>query len=363
MKKVLFTGGGSVGHVSVNIALIPVFKKNNYKISYIGSKKGIEKEMIRTIDGVDYFEISTGKLRRYFSLENFIDIFKVIKGIVDSLFILKKIKPDFIFSKGGFVSVPVCIAAKILKIPTILHESDLTPGLANKINIKFSKFIFTTFKETLKFLPPNKSKQIGVIVREKIYSGNKEKAYSLLKSKSNKPTILVIGGSLGSKVINEYIWNNVKKFTEYFQIIHVVGKNFYNYSIEEKGYHQFEFLKEDLFDIFKITDFAITRAGANSIYEFLALDIPTILIPLGTNQSRGDQIQNANYFKNNNFSKVINEEKIQELTLPYLQKFYENIDNIKNSIKIYKENNNIINNPENFYNIIISILEEDYGKK
>ena len=153
MNKILFTGGGSAGHVSVNVALIPEFKKNGYQISYIGSKKGIEKEMIEKISGVEYHEISSGKLRRYFSWENFIDPFKVLKGIIDSIFILKKEKPEFVFSKGGFVSVPVCLAARILKIPVVLHESDLTPGLANKINIRFSNHIFTTFEDTLKYVP------------------------------------------------------------------------------------------------------------------------------------------------------------------------------------------------------------------
>ncbi len=226
MNKILFTGGGSAGHVSVNVALIPEFKKNGYQISYIGSKKGIEKEMIEKISGVEYHEISSGKLRRYFSWENFIDPFKVLKGIIDSIFILKKEKPEFVFSKGGFVSVPVCLAARILKIPVVLHESDLTPGLANKINIKFSNHIFTTFEDTLKYLPKGKASLIGAIVRDDIYTGDKEAGYKFCKFNREKPVILVMGGSLGSKILNDYIWNNIEELTKKYQIVHLVGKEF-----------------------------------------------------------------------------------------------------------------------------------------
>ena len=214
MKKILFTGGGSAGHVSVNVALIPEFKKQGYEISYIGSKTGIENEMIGKIPEVKYYQISSGKLRRYFSLENFIDPFKVLKGIVDSLFILKKEKPNFVFSKGGFVSVPVCVAAKVLKIPVVLHESDLTPGLANKINIKFCNHIFTTFEDTQKFLPKGKASLIGAIVRDDIYTGDRQKAYELTGFNEDKPVLLVMGGSLGSKILNDYIWDNIDQLTD-----------------------------------------------------------------------------------------------------------------------------------------------------
>ena len=261
MKKILFTGGGSAGHVSVNVALIPEFKKNGYEISYIGSKTGIENEMIGKISEVKYYKISSGKLRRYFSWENFIDPFKVMKGIVDSLLILKKEKPNFVFSKGGFVSVPVCVAAKLLRIPVVLHESDLTPGLANKINIKFCNHIFTTFEDTQRFLPKNKASLIGAIVRDDIYTGDRQKAYELTGFNENKPVLLVMGGSLGSKILNDYIWDNINQLTEKYQIVHLVGKGLLNNNIDKEGYKQFEFLSKELFDVLKITDFVISRAG------------------------------------------------------------------------------------------------------
>jgi len=235
------------------------------------------------------------KPRRYFSWENFIDPFKVLKGIVDSLLILKKEKPNFVFSKGGFVSVPVCVAAKLLRIPVVLHESDLTPGLANKINIKFCNHIFTTFEDTQKFLPKGKASLIGAIVRDDIYTGDSQKAYELTGFNEDRPVLLVMGGSLGSKILNDYIWDNIEELTKKYQIIHLVGKGLLNKDINVEGYNQYEFLSSELFDIFKIVDFTISRAGANALYEFLALNIPAILVPLGTNQSRGDQIENAKF--------------------------------------------------------------------
>ena len=359
MKKILFTGGGSAGHVSVNVALIPEFKKNGYEISYIGSKTGIENEMIRKIPEVKYYKISSGKLRRYFSWENFIDPFKVLKGIVDSLLVLKKEKPNFVFSKGGFVSVPVCIAARLLKIPVVLHESDLTPGLANKINIKFCNHIFTTFEDTQKFLPKGKASLIGAIVRDDIYTGDANLAYELTGFTSEKPVMLVMGGSLGSKILNDYIWNNIDELTKKYQIVHLVGKGLLNDSVEKEGYKQYEFLAKELFDVLKITDFAVSRAGANALYEFLALDLPPILVPLGTNQSRGDQIENAKFFEKNGFALVIQEDSFKDLELTKVDDFYNSLNDYKNAMIKYKDEKKVINNVEDFYN---KILKEVGGK-
>lgn len=348
MKKILFTGGGTAGHVSVNVALIPEFSKEGYELSYIGSKTGIEKQMIEELNNVKYYSISSGKLRRYFDWKNFTDPFRVIKGIFDSITILRKEKPNFVFSKGGFVSVPVCIAARLLKIPTILHESDLTPGLANKINIKFCNHIFTTFEETIKYLPKNKASLAGAIVREEIYSGNSDKAYELCNFKRDKKVILIMGGSLGSKLINEFIWENINELTSEFQIVHLVGKGQFNKDINIEGYKQFEFINKELFDIFKIVDFTISRAGANSIYEFLALDIPSILIPLGTNQSRGDQLENAQFFEKNGFSKVLLEENLTKISLDIITNFSNEINSYKKNMEEYKKEKHVINSVQDF---------------
>lgn len=360
MKKIAFTGGGTAGHVSVNIALIPEFKREGYEMFYIGSKTGIEKEMVEKIPDVTYYSISSGKLRRYFSLENFIDPFKVLKGVFDSLKILRKERPDFVFSKGGFVSVPVCIAAKLLKIPVVLHESDLTPGLANKINIRFCNHIFITFEDTLKYLPQGKASLIGAIVRDDIYSGSKEKAYELLSFNDTKPTILVMGGSLGSKILNEFIWQNTPELTKKFQIVHLVGKGLVNDNISNENYKQYEFLADELFDIFQITDFTISRAGANSLFEYLALNKPSILVPLGINQSRGDQIENAKFFEQNNFAKVVSEEKLPTFTVEDVNNFYSELDSYKQAMINYKKEKKVINSVNNFYEKIITVVG---GKK
>lgn len=358
MKKVLFTGGGTAGHVSVNVALIPEFKNQDYKMIYVGSKDGIEKDMIEKIPNIEYYAVSSGKLRRYFDWKNFTDPFRVLKGIFDSLKIIKKEKPDFIFSKGGFVSVPVCIAGRLLKVPTILHESDMSPGLANKINIKFANHIFTTFEETLHYLPKEKSSLIGAIVREDIYNGNKDKAYELCGfSDREKKTLLVMGGSLGSKIINEFIWNNVEYLTKHFNIVHLVGTGSINNNIKISGYKQFEFLNKELFDVFKITDLTISRAGANSIYEFLALEIPSILVPLGINQSRGDQIENAHFFEKNGFSKVIKEELLTEEALQQVVDFSNELVRFKNNMQVYKTEKHVINSVNEFYLKILKVLE------
>lgn len=352
MKKVVFTGGGTVGHVAVNVALVPEFRKKQYEISYIGSKDGIERDMIEKISNIDYYSISSGKLRRYFSLENFIDPFKVLKGIIDSIIILRKIKPEFVFSKGGFVSVPVSVAARLLKIPVFLHESDLTIGLANKIGIKFSNHIFTTFESTADNFPSGKASFVGAVVREDIYKGDKNRAYEFTNFNTDKPIVLIMGGSLGSKILNEYIWNNIDSLVEKFQIIHLVGKNNLDNSIEKKGYLQFEFLNKELFDILQITDIAISRAGANTIFELLALNIPSILVPLGINQSRGDQIENANYFEKNGFSLTVSEEKMENFSLTDIETFYNNKDKYVNNMIQAKEHKHIVSTVEEFYDII-----------
>ena len=225
MSKIAFTGGGTVGHVSVNLSLIPTALAKGHEAFYIGSQKGIEREMIESqLPEIKYHVISSGKLRRYLSFDNFKDIFKVLKGIIDARRVLKKEKPDLLFSKGGFVSVPVVIAARSLKIPTIIHESDLTPGLANKIALKFAKKIYTTFEDTLNYLPKDKADFVGATVREDLKSGNKSRGYQLTQFSSDKKVLLVMGGSLGSKKLNDTIRGNLDALLKTYQIIHLTGK-------------------------------------------------------------------------------------------------------------------------------------------
>ncbi|MCJ1748115.1 undecaprenyldiphospho-muramoylpentapeptide beta-N-acetylglucosaminyltransferase [Mammaliicoccus sciuri] len=316
MKKIAFTGGGTIGHVAVNLALIPEAQKRDIETIYIGSKNGIEKEMITdSAKDTKYISISSGKLRRYLSFENLKDVFKVLKGVLDARKVLKKEKPDLVFSKGGFVSVPVIIAAKSLKIPSIVHESDVTPGLANKISMKFANKMYTTFEETLKYVPKEKSDYIGAIIREDLRDGSKEEGYQLTGFNDQLPVLLIMGGSLGSKALNKAIRDNLDYLTKKYQIIHLTGKGHVDHSIKNDNYVQYEFVSNELMHFYAITDTVISRAGANAIYEFATLKLPMLLIPLGLDQSRGDQIDNAKIFEKNGYAKVLQEKDVDQSNL------------------------------------------------
>ncbi|MDI0198360.1 undecaprenyldiphospho-muramoylpentapeptide beta-N-acetylglucosaminyltransferase [Staphylococcus aureus] len=339
MTKIAFTGGGTVGHVSVNLSLIPTALSQGYEALYIGSKNGIEREMIESqLPEIKYYPISSGKLRRYISLENAKDVFKVLKGILDARKVLKKEKPDLLFSKGGFVSVPVVIAAKSLNIPTIIHESDLTPGLANKIALKFAKKIYTTFEETLNYLPKEKADFIGATIREDLKNGNAHNGYQLTGFNENKKVLLVMGGSLGSKKLNSIIRENLDALLQQYQVIHLTGKGLKDAQVKKSGYIQYEFVKEDLTDLLAITDTVISRAGSNAIYEFLTLRIPMLLVPLGLDQSRGDQIDNANNFADKGYAKTIDEEQLTaQILLQELNEMEQERTRIINNMKSYEQ--------------------------
>ncbi|GKU83068.1 undecaprenyldiphospho-muramoylpentapeptide beta-N-acetylglucosaminyltransferase [Niallia sp. NCCP-28] len=348
MKKIVFTGGGTAGHVTPNIAIINELNKKDWEIHYIGSKAGIEKELIEKIQ-IPYHSISSGKLRRYLSVENAKDVFKVLKGCLDARKVLKKIKPAVVFSKGGFVSVPVVIAASMLKIPVIIHESDLTPGLANKIALRFSSKIFTSFDETINYLPKEKSTVIGSPIRKDILTGSAVKGRIFLDFTSTKPIITVMGGSLGARKINEVIRENLEELTQQYQIVHLCGKG--NIAAEytnNKNYKQLEYVHEELADILAATSLVITRGGSNAIFEFLALKLPMLIIPLSKLQSRGDQILNAKSFTKKGFSLTLEEEEITSQTfLAKLAELDEKQKTIKQAMQQY-----------NKHDALTAILEE-----
>lgn len=339
MKKIAFTGGGTIGHVAVNLALIPEAQKRDIETIYIGSKNGIEKEMITdSAKDTKYIPISSGKLRRYLSFENLKDVFKVLKGVLDARKVLKKEKPDLVFSKGGFVSVPVIIAAKSLKIPSILHESDVTPGLANKISMKFANKMYTTFEETLKYVPKEKSDYIGAIIREDLRDGSKEEGYQLTGFNDQLPVLLIMGGSLGSKALNKAIRDNLDYLTKKYQIIHLTGKGHVDQNIKNANYVQYEFVSNELMHFYAITDTVISRAGANAIYEFATLKLPMLLIPLGLDQSRGDQIDNAKIFEKNGYAKVLQEKDVNQSNLiSQLDKLENEREDIIDKMSHFKE--------------------------
>ena len=315
MKRIVFTGGGTAGHVTPNIALFPKLRELGYDIHYIGSYEGIEKKLIEDYK-IPYYGISTGKLRRYFDPKNFSDPFRVIKGFAEAKKILKTLKPDVVFSKGGFVSVPVVRAAASLKIPCIIHESDMTPGLANKLCIPVASKICSNIPETLTGLPAEKAVLTGSPIREELSKGNKFHAMDLCGFTSGKPVILVIGGSLGAAGVNSLVRDALPQLLEDFQIVHICGKDkIDNLLLNKQGYKQFEYVKEDLKDLFALADIVISRAGANAICELLALRKPSLLIPLPASSSRGDQILNAKSFESQGFSMVADEDDLTPYTL------------------------------------------------
>lgn len=315
MKRILLTGGGTAGHVTPNLALIPHLKKNGYEISYIGSYEGIEKGLAEAA-GIPYYGISSGKLRRYFDIKNFSDPFKVVKGFFEACSLMRKLKPEVVFSKGGFVSVPVVLAAKAAKIPCIIHESDITPGLANKICIPAAKKVCANFPETMKYLPAEKAVLAGTPIREELFSGNRIAGLDFCGFSANKPVLMVVGGSTGAKALNEAVRNLLPTLLREYQIIHLCGKG---KAAEEydtmEGYRQFEYISKEMKDLFAASDLVISRAGANSICELLALRKPNILIPLPAASSRGDQILNAESFEHQGYSYVLQEEDLTNDTL------------------------------------------------
>ncbi len=315
MKRIVLTGGGTAGHVTPNMALIPRLKELGYEIHYIGSYDGIERKLIEQYR-IPYYGISSGKLRRYFDWKNFSDPFKVLKGYAQARALLKKLKPDVVFSKGGFVSVPVIMAANHRKIPAIIHESDITPGLANKLAIPHASKVCCNFPETLKYLPAEKAVLTGSPIRKELLSGNRLKGLDLCHFKTDKPVILIIGGSSGSQFINEMVRGILPELLKTCQVLHLCGKGNLDASLKDTdGYAQFEYANQELSDLFAASDLVVSRAGANAICELLALRKPNILIPLSASASRGDQILNARSFERQGYSMVIEEEQLNESVL------------------------------------------------
>jgi UDP-N-acetylglucosamine--N-acetylmuramyl-(pentapeptide) pyrophosphoryl-undecaprenol N-acetylglucosamine transferase len=308
-KTVVLTGGGTAGHVMLHIALIPEMKKRGWQIHYIGSS-GIEKELIEPL-AIPFFVIASGKLRRYFSIKNFFDVFRIFWGIVQSFFILRSLKPDFVFSKGGFVSVPVALAAKVQGIPVVSHESDVSLGLANRIIGKFATLIMYSFPETKQYIKGVKSLWVGTVIRPDLYQGDRKRGLSLcgFDPQSILPTVLIMGGSQGALKINQAFLVNHKIILDRFQVIHLTGSG-KALNISHPHYKGFEFVRDELKDLLAAADLCVGRAGANSIFELLALNKPMLLIPLEAG-SRGDQLKNAKSFVKQDWAMVLREDELE----------------------------------------------------
>lgn len=351
MKKIVLTGGGTAGHVTPNIALLPALQELGYEVHYMGSYDGIEKKLIADFN-IPYYGISTGKFRRYFDPKNFSDPFRVIKGYSEAKKILKELKPDVVFSKGGFVSVPVVRAAASLKIPCIIHESDMTPGLANKLCIPVADKVCCNFPETMAMIPEGKAVLTGSPIRKELAQGNKIAALDMCGFTASKPVIMVIGGSQGAASVNQAVRQALPKLLADFQVVHLCGKDKVdNLLLKVEGYKQFEYLKSELKDIFAMADIVISRAGANAICELLALHKPNILIPLPSASSRGDQLLNAKSFESQGFSMVIDEDYLTEnLLIEKVQELYCSRQNYIDTMKQSQQKDAI--------STIIGLIEE-----
>ena len=314
MKRIVLTGGGTAGHVSPNQALIPLLLAEGWEIHYIGTKNGIERTLIEPTEGVTYHAVSSGKLRRYFDLKNFTDPFRVIAGAFQSFSIIRKLKPAVVFSKGGFVSVPVVVGAALCGVPVVMHESDITPGLANKLCKPFAKAVCTTFPECARLLG-DKGIETGTPLRAQIFSGTRERGLALSGFSGERPVLMMIGGSLGAQTVNAVLREALPELTKRFDVLHVCGKGNLAPELEGlPGYRQFEYLTDELPDAFACADILLSRAGSNSLSEILALRKPALLIPY--HSGRGDQVLNANSLKVRGLAHVMLQSELTAQSLP-----------------------------------------------
>ncbi|MEA4914320.1 MAG: undecaprenyldiphospho-muramoylpentapeptide beta-N-acetylglucosaminyltransferase [Christensenella sp.] len=304
-KRIIFTGGGTAGHVTPNIALIEPLLREGWEVHYIGSENGIEKGLITALTAVTYHGISTGKLRRYFSWQNFIDPFRVIKGYFQARKLIRKIRPDVIFSKGGFVSVPVVLSAG--KVPVVAHESDYSPGLSNRIATRFTDKVCLSFEDTLQHIKNSKGIFTGTPIRPALYEGDRDRALAFTGLTGEKPVLLVMGGSLGAQKLNELVRAALPQLRERYDIVHLCGKGKNDCDCAVCGYNQYEYIDKELPDLFALSDVVLSRAGANSVFELLALNKPSVLVPLTFASSRGDQLLNANYMEKKGYAKVVDQ--------------------------------------------------------
>lgn len=315
MKKIVLTGGGTLGHVTPHLSLIPHLLQAGYEIHYIGTEKGMEAEKIRSVPGVTYHAVQSGKLRRYFSWQNFIDPFKVIAGAFQSARLMGKIKPDVVFSKGGFVAVPVVFGAWLHRVPVVCHESDLTPGLANRLCAPFARKIATTFPECAQALGP-KAEMTGTPLRPELFRGSRARGLSLLGFDGSKPILLMMGGSSGAQAVNKALREALPRLTDKFDVAHICGKGNLDEALQGmSGYRQLEFLDAELPDALACADLVLSRAGSNALCEFQALCKPMLLVPYPKGASRGDQILNAQSLQKRGLARVLLQEDMTTDTL------------------------------------------------
>jgi UDP-N-acetylglucosamine--N-acetylmuramyl-(pentapeptide) pyrophosphoryl-undecaprenol N-acetylglucosamine transferase len=373
--KIILTGGGTAGHIWPHFALFEgeksplakAFQNHQLEVHYMGSESGMEKDLVKAIQpNWFYHPISTGKLRRYFSIQNFLDTFKIVLGFFQAFFLIGKIKPSVVFSKGGFVSAPVVWAAWLRGIPIVIHESDATLALATKLTIPFARKVLVSFPETKKqvySIFQKKVFEIGLPLRESLFSANRSDAMSYFGfTESNRKVVLIFGGSLGAKPLNKNIFEIVPELLKQYYVIHIVGKgNKEDLGVDASHYKQFEFLKDEMKYVYAVTDLAICRAGASSIFELAAASIPMILIPLGLNASRGDQIINAKIFANHGWAQWFEESDFKkEFALKQIEATMDQISEKKRMLETAPSRNASYQVSEVLWNVM---LQDKNGKK
>ena len=332
-KTVVLTGGGTGGHVTPNIALIPYLRQKGYRVCYVGSEKGMEKSLIEPL-GIPYYGIDSERLNRYFTLENLTMPFHVIRGLFQARRLLGKLKPDVVFSKGGFVSVPVVIAAHWRKIPCVCHEADITPGLANKLAMPFASKVCVNFQDALRYVPQGKGVYTGTPIRDSLLSGSRSQGLAISGLSADRPVLLVMGGSSGARALNEGVRQALPSLLPHFQVLHLCGKGNWDESLAgQEGYFQIEYANEEMPHFYAAADVTLCRAGANSLAEILALRLPNVLVPLPLSASRGDQILNARSFTEKGYSYTLEQEKLSpERILAAVEEVYRNRDRYRQAM-------------------------------
>ncbi len=304
-RTVLLTGGGTAGHVTPNLALLPALRARGFQPEYMGDARGIERRLAEEA-GLRFHGIPTGKLRRYFSLQNFLDPLRIVLGIVRATWRIARLRPVAVFSKGGFVGVPVVIGAWLNRVPVVVHESDLTPGLANRLSFPFARRICLSFPETEALLPGRDVVYTGTPVRQLLLDGDRARGLERFGLDPGRHTLLVFGGSQGAQAINEQVRALLPALSGDLQVLHVCGAGHLDAELEGRAnYRQYEYLGDDFGDAFACADVVLSRAGANSLAELIALRKPAIVVPLPTAASRGDQIDNARVFAERGYGRVL----------------------------------------------------------
>ena len=316
MNRIILTGGGTAGHVTPHLALIPRLLEEGWEIHYIGTEDGIERSLVEHIPGVRYHSVASGKLRRYFDLRNLTDPFRVVKGVAQARRLVREIRPNLVFSKGGFVSVPVVYGARLCRVPVLSHESDMTPGLANKLIMPVADKLLCTFPEAAK-LAGKKGVYTGTPIRPELLRGSRKEGLRLFGFDDNRPVLMVTGGSSGAQAINRTVREALPRLLEFFQVLHLCGKgNSESTRTGNPHYCQREYLNEEMAQAFACADVIVSRAGSNTLCEILALYKPALLIPYPKgNTSRGDQVENAESFQRRGLAKMLPQEQMTADTL------------------------------------------------